>query len=152
MFLDKLIAAIGHFFRDLFDAAKKAYNNLSPDVQNAMLNGAGVISLVNSMLDKTPAEIRAAIQAQFPNLNETQLEQGLLTMLHTFNVAPNTNSLEDAIEALKNYLSTHSGGTWETVSHSLGVALAALFAPANTKLATITSLIEFVYQHFIKKQ
>lgn len=151
MFLQKLIAVIGTIFKALFNSAKTVYNKLPDDVKDAMLHGAGIVDLINGMLDKTPAEIREAIQTQYPKLNVKQLEAAIISVLRTFNITDNINSLDDAIEALKNYLATHNGKAWANISHSIGTGLAALLAPKETKLATITSLIEFVYHRFVKK-
>lgn len=151
MFLDKLLSVIGHFFAGLFNAAKKAYKNLTPEQQAALLNGSGLVEIINSMLDKTPAEVRAAIQQKFPNLPEPLIEAALFKVVHAFNLIPTTNSLEDVIAAVQKKLTELDGKEWATVSHGMAVVISVFLAPPETKVAAIVSLIEFVFQHFIKK-
>lgn len=145
-FFGKIIAFLGHLFAGLFHVARQVYDSLPQDVKDALLHGTGVIEIINGMLDKSPSEIRAAIAAKYPNLNEPQIEAALISVLHTFNIIPKINNLEEAIQCLKDYLSTHNGGAWAKVSHAVSVGLSYAFAPKGTKLAVITSTIEAVYQ------
>ena len=147
----KIIEVIGQLFAGLFRSAKKAYEQLPPETKDAMVHGAGVIDLINSMLDATPKQIGDAIKTKFPKLDQQDLEKGLVSLAHMFNLLPKSNGLEDLVRSLQGYLKAHTGKTWETVSHSLGVALSGIFAPGEKKIASFTLLIEFVYRTFIKK-
>ena len=142
--------SIGHFFVGLFDALKKAYLNLSKEEQAALQQGTGLVNLINKMLDKTPAEIRAAITAAYPTLDEATLEASLFQLAKTFGLN-GVNNLDEAIIAIQKYLSSLQGTGWTIASHAAASALAILFAPPTAKIPVILSLIEWVYQHFIKK-
>jgi hypothetical protein len=141
---------IGHFFVGLFNAAKKAYENLSVEQQTALQNGSGIVDLINTMLDKTPEEIRAVIQAKYPNIDEKALESGLFQVANTFGLQGVAN-LDEAIAAIQKHLSSLDGKVWAVASHAAASALAIIFAPVETKVSAIVSLIEWVYQTFIKK-
>lgn len=151
-FLDKFFSAIGNFFSGLFKSARKAYNSLSDEQKAALLHGSGIIDIINASLDKTPAEIRELITTKYPDIPEALLESGLFALAHSFKLVPASNSLEDVIEAIKNHLKSLEGKTWAVISHSLASALSVIFSPPETKVAAIVSLIEYVFQHLIKKQ
>ena len=141
---------IGEFFASLFDAAKRAYENLNADQQAALQNGTGLINLINAMTTNTPAEIRAAIQKEFPSLDEAQLESALFSIAKTLGLGT-YGSVDDVINALRARLASLDGKEWATMSHLAASALSIAFAPKESKIAVITTLIEWVYQHFVKK-
>lgn len=152
MFLFKFFSLIGHIFDSLFKGARKAYNSLTPEQKAALLHGSGIIDIINASLDKTPTEIRELITTKYPDIPEPLLESGLFALAHSFKLVPASNSLEDVIEAIKNHLkSFEKGKTWAVISHSLAVGLSAILSP-ETKVAAIVSLIEYIYQHLIKKR
>lgn len=152
-FLEKLFHFIGSVFSGLFKSARKAYNSLSDEQKAALLHGSGIIDIINASLDKTPTEIRELITEKYPDIPEPLLESGLFALAHAFKLVPASNSLEDVIEAIKNHLkSFEKGKTWAVISHSLASALSVIFSPPETKVAAVVSLIEYVFQHLIKKR
>lgn len=151
-FFGKILAAIGGIFVGLFKSAKKTFEQLTPEQQEALKNGSGIIALINTELGKTPAEVRASIKEQFPNLDEATLETSLFQIAHAFNLTPKVGNLEDCIYLLQTYLSLQKGNTWDGITHAAASLLAIFLAPAGTKFAAVSSLIEYVYQHFFKKQ
>jgi hypothetical protein len=149
-FFGKIIAFLGHLFSGLFHVAINTYDQLPAEIKDAIAHGTGVVALINEMLEKSPAEIRAAIALKYPNLKEAELEASLISVLHTLNLAEDINSLEDAIGKIQDWLSKHTEGAWAQVSHAIGVGISHALAPQGTKLATITSVIEAVFQAFHK--
>lgn len=151
-FLGRLLKSIGHFFKGLFNEARKAYNHLSTDQKAALLHGAGVVDLINTNLDKTPAELRDLIKNKFPDIDEAKLEDVIFQLTTSFKLLPeNIKSFDDCIVALQGYFKGLSGKEWAWASHSAGSLISILFAPKETKFAAIASLIEYVYQHLVKK-
>lgn len=145
---------IGQFFKSLFNAAKKAYERLSTDEQEALQKGSGIVALINMMVENTPEEVRAAIEKRFPELDAEQLEQALFKVLNTFGIIGTetpVNNIEELIGMLQQHLQDKTGKEWATASHIAASVLAVFFVPKETKVAVIVSLIEWVYQHFIKK-
>lgn len=141
---------IGAFFVGLFNAAKKAYSKLSPEQQDALQAGTGLVAILNDNLAATPEQIRLLIQQRFPNLDEESLEKALFSVLQQFNLTVAEN-LDQAIVTIQGHLSSLEGKAWAVASHGVAAALSVAFGPKETKVATIVSLLEWVYQHFIKK-
>lgn len=148
-FIKKLLAAIGHFFEGLFNAAEKAYDSLSPEQQAALQNGSGVVAVINSMLAAEAADVRAAIHEKFPGIDEMVLENGLFALAKAFGIT-NYNNIDECIAALQKYFAQLQGNTWDAINHGAASLLAVLFAPANTKFAAIASLLEYVYRRYIR--
>lgn len=141
---------IGQFFVGLFNAAKKTYSKLSDEQKAALQQGTGLVAIINDNLTLAPAEVRALIQKAFPDLDEVKLETALFEVARSFNTT-GLQDLDGAILVLQDHLTRLDGKAWAVASHAAAALLSVLFAPADTKVATIVSLIEWVYQHFIKK-
>lgn len=154
MFLDSFLGKIGDFFSGLFSSAKKTWAKLSPEIQNALLHGSGIIATINKYVDAAPQFVIDAIVAKYPDLHIDQITQGLKKVAVALNIAIDTNDddLTVVISKLQQYLAStkDDGKVWATISHSLAALLAVVLSPAETKVASVTSLLEFVYQHFIK--
>lgn len=151
-FFGRLLAAIGGIFKHVFEGARKTFDQLTPEQQAALKHGSGVVALINSELNNTPAEVRAAILEQFPDLDIATLETGLFQVATSFNLAPKEHNLEDIIAALQAYLSTLHGSIWEGITQGVASVLAVILAPAGTKFAAVGQLMEYVYQTFFKKK
>lgn len=150
-FLNKIGKALAHAWHSLFNAAKAAYEKLSPEEQQALQNGSGLLAIINQATVNTGAEIREAIQKRFPNMDAATLEDAAFKLAKTFNIT-SANNVDEALEQIKAYLSSLSGKAWAEASHIGSVAISILFAPNNTKVGIIVSLIEWVYQTFFHKE
>lgn len=153
-FLQKFFHSIGNFFESLFNAAKKTWNRLSPDVKNAMLKGSGVIELINRNVDKTPDFVLDLIKKQWPDFTMDQLKVALFNVNNALKIADDVEDpdLGVMIANLQNYLKGLKGATWAVVSNMLSNIIAIAIAPAGTKVAAIVQLMEYVYQSFVKKR
>jgi len=154
MFLKKFFAAIGNFFEGLFNAAKRTWNKLSPELQKAMVNGSGVIEAINSNVDKAPSFVLDLIRKKYPDFDTVKLKAALGQLSKNLKIADDIEDpdLETTIRNLQTYLSGLQGQTWAIISNSLANIIAVAVAPKNTKVAAIIQLMEFVYQSFIKKR
>lgn len=142
---------IGRFFKSLFNSAEKIYNNLPEADKQSLLHGSGLIAILNSEINKTPAEIRAIITTKFPDMDEAVLETTLFGLAHAFGLQ--ATSFDDVVTALQKYLSSQSGKIWEGMSHGLASLATLFFAKdSTTKTGVLIQLLEYVYQHLIKKQ
>lgn len=154
MFLDKFIKKIGEVFSTLFNSAKKTWNKISPEIQNGILQGSGIIATVNKYLDAAPDFILQAIQAKFPALPLDKIEESLKKLAKALNISTDVNDpdLLTTIKNLQSYLAStkEDGKLWATISHSAAAVLAVVLAPAETRVAAVVSLLEYAYQHFIK--
>lgn len=154
-FVGKLLASIvgifGGIFSHVLSGAEKTFEQLPDAVKDSLIHGSGIIDIINAMLDNTAAEIIAAIQEKYPDVDIKALEAGLFTIAHGFNLLPEANNLDDVISKLQAYLKSLKGVVWADISHSASLLLAIILAPAGTKFGAIANLIEYVYQTFIKK-
>jgi hypothetical protein len=148
--MSNVFKKIGQFFEGLFNAARKTYNKLSDEQKAALVHGSGLVAIINANIEGTPADVRAMIATKHPNLDIEKLEAALFKVAQSFGIT-DLQSADDAIAAIQGHLSGLSGKTWAVASHAAASLFSALFAPQETKVATIVSLIEFVYRHFIKK-
>jgi hypothetical protein len=147
--ISKIFKVIGHLFTNLFNEARKAFNKLSPEQQQALRDGTGLAALINSMLDKTPAEIRAAIATRFPNLDEPLVEAAIFKLAERFGL-PHMTTLETMIELIKERFASAQGEAWEQDAHLAGLVFSAAFAPKGTRTAAIISLLEYVYHDLVR--
>jgi hypothetical protein len=112
--------------------------------------GTGLLALINQATATTAADIRAAIQQKFPNMDEATLEAAVFKLANSFHLT-NVTDIDSGLEAIKTYLSGLTGKAWAEASHIGGFALSILFAPPDTKVGIVVSLIEWVYQTFFHK-
>lgn len=145
-FFGKIIAAIGHVFAGILHYGRQVLDALPDPIKNSILHSTGIVGIISNFIESPATEIRKEIQSKFPNLNETQLEQALITTLHTFNVATNISSLEDAFTALQDYFATHNDAANAQVKHAIAVSLAHNMSPEGTHIANITTTMEAAHQ------
>lgn len=155
-FFGKLLAAIGGIFKPAFKGAEKAYNELTPEQQQALKDGSGMIDFINKRLDTLPGNLRAELIAQFPNQDIAKIEKTAFDVGEAFGLikAGEASSLEDLIIKLQAFLKAKKekgGKFWAHASFSLASLFAILFGPPEAKVSVVTSLLEYVYHKFIKK-
>lgn len=153
MFLEKLFKAIGSLFTGLFNSARKTWKKLSPEVQNALLHGSAVVDTINNNVDAAPDFIIEILQKRFPDLTKEKLHEGLAKVATALKLAEenNTDDLETLIKNIQVYLGGLKGKIWAAISHSIASIFSIVVAPPETKFAVVSSLIEYVYHHYIKK-
>ena len=139
-------------FGNLFNAAKKTWNKISPELQKAMLSGSGIISIINEHVDASPTFIKEYIQLKYPELTPEKIHEALLKASEGLVIAQELNDTDllTTIQKIQGYLKGLEGKVWANISQTLAKGIAAFLAPAETKFAAISSLIEFVFQTFIK--
>lgn len=140
---------IGHWFEGLFDAAKKAYNEQPQEVKDSFTYGVGFAEILKTSLGQGPATIREMAIKKYPKLDLQKMESILQQMLQFFNIKYTT--IDDGIEALQTHISSMDGKAWAIAEHTLGSLFSVLYAPPETKVKTVVSLIEWFYQKFFKK-
>lgn len=156
-FFGRLLATIvtlfGSIFHHVLAGAEETWKSLPQDVQDALIHGSGIMALINTMLGSTVDQVRAAIQEQFPDVSEAALEAGLFAIAHAFNLAPKDGDLDDCIAQLQAYLAKQEqqSTVWESIMHTASLTLATILAPNGTMFGALATLIEYVYQTFIKK-
>ncbi len=142
-----------HVFTDLFNSAERAWEKLEPAIQTALLQGTGIISIINQNLETTPPELLQLIAGKFPSLSQQNLENALNKAQNVIGIVQGTAtlSLEETLSNVQLYLKTKQGTLWENASSILGQTLSVAFAPDETPFAKISMLAEIALEHF-KKQ
>ncbi len=141
------------FFSHLFAGAKKTWQHVEPEVQNAMLHSTGIVDVINKNITQTPQFILELIKKQFPQLPVEKIEAMLkkaAVELKLVDDSLNPDALT-TLEAIQKYLASHNGTGWALASDGVAKVIAVFLAPAGTKATTIISLLWWVYQTFIKK-
>lgn len=153
--MKSFLKKIGNFFKRLFDAAERAWTGLTPEIQKALKQGSGVLSVINNHVDKAPPDVIWLIQKLYPELGKATLLAGLAGVANGLNIASDnvTDDLEKTVGRLQLYLSEkklENAAFWAGITSLAAKILAFAFAPAGTRWAVFESLMEFVYQRFIK--
>jgi hypothetical protein len=151
-FLGEFLKKVGDIFENLFNQARKTWKKLSPEVQNAMLHGSDNIATINDHVDETPQFILHLLQEKYPDLTLENIHASLKAASEGLSIGEQINDedLGTMIINLQKYLSGLEGVLWAKISHALALGIAVFLAPAGTKLAAITSLLEYVFQDLIK--
>jgi len=151
--IGRLLEKIGNFFEGLFDAAESTWDDLQPEIQEAIVGGSRVLSIINQHVSKTPDEIIMLIQLAIPSLDREKLLAGLNKVAEGLNVidAIEAESLEDTVANLAKYLESKQGGIWAGATALAAKVFAAFLAPSGTKWDIFESLMLFAYQTFVKK-
>lgn len=155
--MKQLLSKIGLFFKGLFNAAARTWAKVSPEFQEALKQGSGVLAIINSNTSVTSNILIDLILKAYPELTRETLFAGLKGVEKGLNIADRIaeDNLEATLQNLQTFLAEvkiENSSFWAGTA-SFGAKLLALaFAPKNTKWATLEALMEFVYHQFIKPQ
>lgn len=153
MFLSKIGKFFGKLIKSIFGSIEKEYNKLPEPQKLALAQGVGLVDILNQYVGQSPAAVRQAIQAKFPDVSVPVMEALLFKLAATFGLK-DIASLDDAIVLVQKHLTetkANDSKLWASISHGAAATLSILFAPPETKFGAIISFIEFVYQKFFKK-
>jgi len=141
-----------HIFTDLFNSVEKAWNKLDPKVQDAVIKGSGVISIINSNLQSTPDVVFDLIEKKYPDVTKENLTAALANVTDKLNVAQGIANpdLLTTIKNLQTYFSGFQGKFWEGTASTASQLLSIALAPDETPFAKVALFIEYVYRKKIK--
>jgi len=141
-----------HIFTDLFDSAAKAWNKLEPKVQDALLKGSGIISVINQNLEATPDEVFDLIEKKFPDVTKENLTEALAKVTDKLKVAEDIENpdLLTTIKNLQAYFAGFKGKFWEGTASTASQLLSIALSPDETPFAKVAMFIEYVYRKKIK--
>jgi hypothetical protein len=140
---------------DLFNSLKREWNKLKPTMQQALINGSGIVNEIAKDFSLVPESILANIQKLYPNLNVTDIQKALQLAGKDLGIAENllNGSLIDAITAFQAYFKAKNDispkALWAGLSEA--ATLIATYLETGLSWQLATSFVEFVYQHFIKE-
>lgn len=150
--LQDIVGLFGSIFSHVLKGAEKTYNDLPEETQDALLHGSGVIAFITKEAEAAPGSVAQGILAEYPDLNIDSLTKGLLLVAQAFKLDVDENSIDDIIAKLQAYLASLQGDLWDIIVQGAANILAVFLAPKGTKVGVITTLMEYVYQTFLKKK
>ncbi len=150
MSLKSLINSIGHFFANLFNSTKDAFNELPQAQQDAIISGINISQIIKG----------AYTSGETALVSEVATKLGVTTdiaeavILHVLNSIPgiNTTSIQDGLNKLADHIQTGItddgwNGLWEVAAKSA----ASWMATGSLNWITLgLGVLEFAYQHFLK--
>jgi hypothetical protein len=141
-----------HIFTDLFNSVEKAWDKLDPKIQDAVIKGSGVISIINSNLQSTPDVVFDLIEKKYPDVTKENLTAALANVTDKLNVAQGIANpdLLTTIKNLQTYFSGFQGKFWEGTASTASQLLSIALAPDETPFAKVAMFIEYVYRKKIK--
>lgn len=144
-----IFSFIGHLFGDLFSATKRAWNHLPPAVQSGLLNGSGILNIMDQFIGQDPKLTIATIQANYPQTDLSLLYTGLSAVARSYNLTVPV-TLEDLIVTIQGHLRDVEATVWPAVMQADAGILATILSGSGTPFEIISTLLQFVYTNFIK--
>lgn len=153
MSLKSILTAIEHFpaqaiaaISTLFNSAQKAWTHLSPEIQDGLKQGSGVIATINAMLNSPFAEVVTAITTKF-GISADVLQSWLQKAAAYLKIGEDLNNadIETLITNFQAYFKAQDKATWQKVSSLAAQFIAALAVPGGTPFSIIVSFIEIAY-------
>lgn len=151
----------GHFFHRIGiwhpkfeETIEDIYGKLQTGEQEAIKQASGIIAIVNANLQLVPEQVWDIIQTKFPDVTEEHVTE-LINKLNATIAAVDDYISEDYGTALiklqaylAQYVNTHN--VWAAITRSVVEILADIKLNGKLNIQTITTVLEFVYQTFIK--
>ena len=147
-FFGKLLAAIGGFFSHLLSGAKTAYDELSPEQQQALINGVNISQILKESYSEGETAVVNLIVTQ-TGLPADVVTQGILAIAKDAGI--NVTSVQGYLDALADRVQagiTDNG--WNSLFSDVAAFGASWLSTGSLNWASLAmGLIEFTYQHFI---
>lgn len=156
--MQNFLKKIGLFFKAIFDSAARTWKKVSPEVRDALLQGSSIVDIINRNAKESPDFVIELIQKAHPSLDRPTILAALKAVAEALNVANDIvekDELEEVLKTVQGHLEKvkeERSAFWAGLSSLAAQVIAFAFAPKGTKWATFVTLIEFVYQRFIKKE
>lgn len=155
--MENFFKKIGLFFRSLFNSAERTWKKVSPEVRDALTQGSSIVDIINRNMQTAPEFVIELIQKAHPSLDRLSILAALRAVADALNIAEDIvekDELPEVLQAIQKHLEkvkSDRSALWAGLSSLAAQVIALAFAPKGTKWATFVTLIEFVYQRFIKK-
>lgn len=148
-FLIKLLESVFPF---LFNAFKKAWDNLTEDQQQSLINSGMIGQYLKNNLNILGTDLVKLIVANVPGLTEESVTTTLISLAGVFGVT--TTDVNQAVEALQNKLkSAASNAEWNGLLSIILNAGATVLSGGTLDWVHIAiGLGEWAYQKFIAPQ
>ena len=148
----KFFYKIGVWHPSFEEGIVELYSKLHGSEQAAIKMASGWIAVINSNLQATPEVIFTILQTKYPGVTR----QNVTNVLNELNGALlkiDTATPEDfntALARLQEYLGKHEGNVWIALTRAAVGVLADIFLKGKSPIQVIETVLEYVYQTFIK--
>jgi len=131
---------------------ERKWHDLEQDVKNALVQGSGIVQVINENLQATPQFILDLIKNKFPNIDIEKVKEIIQEVALDVKGAESIpgEDIHTTLENLQKYFAALGDKEWQMQASVIAQKLAALFAPGNTPYAIIVMFIEYAYQIFNK--
>jgi hypothetical protein len=147
-FFGKLLAAIGGFFIHLLSGAKTAFNELSPEQQQALINGVNISQIIKENYSKGETAVVELIATQTGLPNDV-VAASILAIAKDAGI--NITSVQGYLDALADKVQagiTDNG--WNSLFSDIAAFGASWLSTGSLNWISLSmGLIEFVYQHSV---
>lgn len=143
-----IFSFLGDLFTSIFSATRKAWNHIPSTIQSQIKNGSSIINILSQYIGQDPNLTIATLQANI-SIDVTTLYSTLSTLARYWGLTiPAT--LPELVLTVQAYLKTLQDSEWDRVLSTGAQVLADVLTGATTPFGIIASVIEFVYNEFIK--
>lgn len=143
---------IGDWFSHIFQGAKQTWEKVSPEVQSALIQGSTIVALINKYRSETPQFVIDLMEKKgipvdkaLEVLNKYSSYIGVAQDINNPDILTTVSNLQQYFDKVK-----PQGKVWAILSHSAAGLISVFLAPPATKVASIVSLLEYVYQEIVK--
>lgn len=144
-----IFSFIGHLFATLFGATKTAWEKAPQAVKDAMLNGQGILNIINHATGVKPSDVITTIQAAYPGVPLDLLYSGLSKVAQGYNLTVPA-SLPDLITVIQTHLKSLDEGIWPAIIQGAANVLSLVFAPESTPFEVIATLAQWAFTNLVR--
>lgn len=139
---------LGSLFTSIFSATRKAWNHLPQQIQDQIKNGSSIINILSQYAGQDAVLTINTLLANV-GINEQQLYDTLSVLAKYWGLTiPAT--LPELIVALQGYLKSLQDSEWDRILSTGAQVIGDVLTGSTTPFGVISSVIEFVYNEFIK--
>jgi hypothetical protein len=148
----KFFEKIGVWHPKIIDGIEDLYNKLHDVEKVEVTKASSWIAILNDNVGKTPEDIFKLIQVKFPDVTREYVTEKLNKLnAQILKVdASIPESFEDALTKLQDYLGKFQGNTWISMTRATVSVLADVLLNGQSPVQTIETVLEMVYQTFVK--
>jgi hypothetical protein len=150
----------GHFFNAIglwkpnFEKSiVKIYEQLQDSERKAIEMASGWVAVVNTNLQATPDFVFDIIQQKFPGVSKEKIAEVFNKVNKALKLVDDNTpeTFEDAVAVLQAYLSKFGEhAVWASATKMVVEIAANILTGKATPIQTISTVLEYVYQMFIK--
>jgi hypothetical protein len=148
--LGRLLASIGGFITHLLNSAKNGYNAMPADQQQALVKGVNISQLIKDNYTKGETALVNLVATEL-NISPDVASSAILSIAKDSGI--NTGKIQDYLDSIANKVQagiTDNGwnALWQTVAQ---FATSFISGGSVNWVSLGLGVVEFCYQHFIKK-